>query len=138
MSEMPITEWLRKCTHGRPTASGAAGTDGDRFEEAAAEIERLRGERNPPSSIGRDQVVGFLRYYASEPYADSSNETVRVRALLLTTAADEIERLQRILVGIAEYCSGDGQPIGAIERLTAIRNTANRAVEQKADEEAAA
>lgn len=41
----------------------------------------------------------------------------------------ENEKLRAALKGIAEYCSGDGMPLGAIERLAAIRNTATRAIE---------
>lgn len=42
------------------------------------------------------QVVPFLRYYAAlRPFADASNETVRVTANLLTAAADEIEALRK-------------------------------------------
>jgi 4-aminobutyrate aminotransferase-like enzyme len=43
-----------------------------------------------------DQIVKILRYYASQPYADSCNETVHVKALLLTSAAQEIERLHSL------------------------------------------
>jgi hypothetical protein len=46
----------------------------------------------------------------------------------LSGAQDKIERLLAALKGIAEYCSGDGRPLGAIERLAAIQNTANQAV----------
>lgn len=49
----------------------------------------------------------------------------------ITTA--KIEKLRAALTGIAEYCSGDGHPLGAIERLIAVRNTALRALEQKVD-----
>lgn len=40
----------------------------------------------------------------------------------------KIERLTATLKGIAEFCSGDGRPLGAIERLVAIQNTADRAL----------
>lgn len=40
----------------------------------------------------------------------------------------ENERLVAVLKGIAEYCSGDGAPLGAIARLAAIRNTAEQAL----------
>lgn len=69
------------------------------LDDLREEIVRLRGERDKPAAEGRDQVEGFLRFYASEPYVDRSNETVRVRAVLLTTAADELSRL-RSLVGV--------------------------------------
>lgn len=51
-------------------------------------------------------------------------------------AKAEIERLRATLKGIAEFCSGDGRPLGAIERLATIQNTADRAVrafEQQGD-----
>lgn len=60
--------------------------------------------RNPPLEEGRDQLVGILRFYANAPYADSSNETTRVRAVLLSTAADEIERLQAQLYDYTASC----------------------------------
>lgn len=39
------------------------------------------------------EVARILRFYSIEPYADACNETVRVKAVLLKTAAEEIERL---------------------------------------------
>jgi hypothetical protein len=50
--------------------------------------------RNPPQEKGRDQIAGLLEHYAQKPYADASNETVRVRALLLSTAAAHIKQLE--------------------------------------------
>lgn len=41
--------------------------------------------------------------------------------------AKENDRLRNVLSGIAEYCSGDDRTLGAIERLMAIRNTADQA-----------
>ena len=40
----------------------------------------------------------------------------------------EHDRLLAVVVGIAEFCSGDDRTLGAISRLTHIRNTADRAV----------
>ena len=41
----------------------------------------------------------------------------------------EIASLRAALKGIAEYCSTDGDsPLGAIARLVAVRNTAERAL----------
>lgn len=71
--------------------------DDERFVTAgriAGALMRRSYLRDPPKEDGRDQVVHILRAYASQPYADISNGTVRVRAVLLTTAADMIERLQ--------------------------------------------
>lgn len=48
-------------------------------------------------------------------------------------AIREIERLRAVLKGIGGYVSSDGKPIGAIDRLIAIRNTAQRALEKKSD-----
>lgn len=68
-----------------------------RVLEQETELKRLRGERDKPLKAGRDQLEGFLQFYASEPYADSNNETVRVKAVLLTTAADELKALRNTL-----------------------------------------
>ncbi len=43
----------------------------------------------------------------------------------------EIERLRAALTGIAEFCSGDGNTLGAVGRLVSIRNTAERALNQQ-------
>jgi hypothetical protein len=40
----------------------------------------------------------------------------------------EIARLRATLQGIAEFCSGDATRLGAIARLTHIRNTAQQAI----------
>lgn len=53
-----------------------------------------QAKRNPPLDGGRDQLEAILDYYANQPYADSCNETVRVKAVLLATAADEIRNLR--------------------------------------------
>ncbi len=42
--------------------------------------------------------------------------------------AKVIAALREALSGIVEYCSGDGRPLGAIDRLVAVRNTAERAL----------
>lgn len=57
-------------------------------------------------------------------------EDGEVPVAMLSDAADEIERLRRALTGIADYCSGEDQTLGAIKRLVAIRNTAEQAVRQ--------
>ena len=43
-------------------------------------------------------------------------------------AADEIARLRKMLQDISEFCSGEDQALGAIKRLTAIRNSAEQAI----------
>lgn len=40
----------------------------------------------------------------------------------------KIARVLAALKGIAEYCSADGAPLGAMERMIAIRNTAEQAL----------
>lgn len=56
-----------------------------------------------------------------------------VERKLVVDQAAEIERLRgevailkNTLAGISEYCSGEDRPLGAIERLATIRNTADR------------
>ena len=52
-----------------------------------------------------------------------------LRALAkIESDAKVIAALREALSGIAEYCSGDGRPLGAIDRLVAVRNTAERAL----------
>lgn len=46
---------------------------------------------------------------------------------MLCRAADEIDRLRKLLSDIAEFCSGDDRTLGAIERLAHVQNTARRA-----------
>lgn len=46
----------------------------------------------------------------------------------LTRLRRENARLVAVLKGIAEYCSGDSGTLRAIQRLAAIRNTADQAV----------
>ncbi len=86
--------------------------------EQAAEIERLQEDAKQ-----QERVIAGLNKQLTEQFA------------LSTKYVGVSERLRAALKGIAEYCSGDGQPLGAIERLAAIRNTAEhavRALEQKA------
>jgi hypothetical protein len=45
-------------------------------------------------------------------------------ANLVVKAVNSHEALVKALEGIAEFCSADATKLGAIERLTAIRNTA--------------
>jgi hypothetical protein len=72
----------------------------------------------------REQLPNALRRHADIIAAHDDPDT----ATALRWAANEIDRLTRAIKGIAEYCSGDGQPIGAIDRLAAIRNTAEKVV----------
>lgn len=59
--------------------------------------------------------------------ADDKDNVDKARAWdAIAVKNAEIERLRAALKGIAEYCSTDGSPLGAIARLTAIRNTADR------------
>jgi hypothetical protein len=47
---------------------------------------------------------------------------------LLDALADEIERLRAALERIAEFCSGDAQALGAIERVAEIQHIAREAL----------
>lgn len=78
----------------------------DAVADKDAEITRLRGERDKAVPNADDQVEGFLRFYASEPYCDASNQTTRVRAVLLITAADLIAKLQAALAAVLERDGG--------------------------------
>ncbi|MGM4987373.1 hypothetical protein [Tardiphaga sp. 841_E9_N1_2] len=40
-----------------------------------------------------DIILGLLKYYAKQPWADQSNETIRVKAELLRQSAELIECL---------------------------------------------
>jgi len=43
MNRAQLIEWLRGCTHGRPTASGFPSQDGAPFQEAAHMLDRDGG-----------------------------------------------------------------------------------------------
>ncbi len=70
-------------------------------------------------SIIRSEVANINR---------SSEAIVNARWADHACANSQIERLTKLLNGIAEYCSGDDRTLGAIERLATIRNTVDRAL----------
>jgi len=73
----------------------------------AAEIERLTAEvQSKNDQIGKIYTV--------------CNE----KAVIQNTN----DHLRAALKGIAEYCSGDDRTLGALQRLAAIRNTAEQAI----------
>lgn len=93
-----------------------------------------------PSLLGRLSLLianwelsapGVVRDLAIETKAEIERlqklATEQGQEIALTRERDE--RLEAALRGIAEFCSGDGRPLGAIERLVAARNTAERAAD---------
>lgn len=60
-----------------------------------------------------------------ERLRDASYENAPSRCM---EAAREIERLRKVLTGIAEYCSGEDRTLGAVGRLASIHNTARQAL----------
>ena len=69
-------------------------------------------------------IVDRLRFDAVRCEAQFSKGV----ASNIDAGADEIDRLRKVLLGIAEYCSGEDQTLGAIARLVSIRNTAQQAL----------
>jgi hypothetical protein len=127
-AQVRAREKAKNCKHPRMRGTGSLGTDGSSHSTwscpdcyASGEMKPPpRGERDPPIEKGRDHVAKILRFFASEPYVDSSTETVLVSAVLLTTAAAEIERLRAALEDIA------GLPdVRWDEGPTRARNTLN-------------
>lgn len=102
------------------------------IEWQAGENERLQGERDKPHPTGRDQLEQILRYYGSQPYFDSSNRDVRVKALLLVTAADELSRMRTTLTAIREIMANR-----AFIDTSEIRSMVEGALEQPASEQGA-
>jgi phage shock protein A len=85
---------------------------------SAAEIAQLRAENER------------LKRQLGEIKSEAAELATGLRRALVDAATFQArsERLGAALKGIAEYCSADGSTLGAIERLIAIRNTAERAL----------
>ena len=69
-------------------------------------------------------IVDRLRFDAVRCEAQFSKGV----ASNIDAGADEIERLRKVLTGIAEYCSGEDRSLGAVVRLASVRNTAQQAL----------
>lgn len=80
------------------------------IKEYEAELSLLRGET---------EVLDRSHKDLGHRLAEAARENERKDA--------ELAKLRKVLNDIAEYCSGDGLPLGAIERLASIRNIAYRA-----------
>ena len=73
----------------------------------AAEIERLTAEVQSKN----DQIGKIYTICNEKAVIQNANDHLRAA-----------------LKGIAEYCSGDDRTLGALQRLAAIRNTAEQAI----------
>ena len=82
------------------------------------ELERARAPGNDPESL-RKRIRDLEREH--DDYVVRANANV-------CELNQEIDRLRTVLTDIAEFCSGDGSPLGAIKRLVVIHNTAEQAL----------
>lgn len=132
-----------------PTLNDLAAAEAD-IKRMETEIERLqfclRSRDEYLGSIGKWEtycatlpagwVTQHCQHVASAYERSKENVALRNASLIMEgELRDQIRQLRATLKGIAEYCSGDDRVLGAIERLAAVRNTAEqalRALEQAA------
>lgn len=94
-------------------------------EQYAAHIAALK---EPAPRRVTDGPREYLKIkYSAPPGTCKCGNCQLVPPAALEMWAQQLEALRAILKGIAEYSSRDGAPLGAIDRLIAIQNTAERA-----------
>lgn len=83
------------------------------------------GACNPDdrSSYGMGYSIVEGKIPSWKPYKPDYDERA-ANAAFIVKAVNSHDMLVKVLEGIAEFCSTDATKLGAIERLTAIRNTA--------------